>query len=760
MAASAAHGGTKPSQCQYQHCTVRFGLTARGARCPRCGLIFCRTHISQSLYWTGLTQITLHKVSAASRKRRVCLVCWDDMVRQSEAGNGTTQPLYRHRSLNHVLDDQTPSYVPVASCHWIDCLILVKFDLHVGQVVDFSVPQLSMSPAAEKALSFMAFPDANVFDDVHVLFSFVFDLALGQPSSPEQRRASLQLRVPLPGDDAYESSETDEASPSPNGGSSSNTTSSNSSESDTNEEVKGKARESDSRRERARGRGAHHATSKRASNSWPDEICLEPDGKHNPLERYGYVYYRQKKDRTVERGAVQRALILLSAFPFAGFFLEVAQKCGTAVFHETVPVGQERPVIESLVQQILVWPAPLPDRTYELPLLGDLIKFRTPRYEPLMYCFAESDADALPTTMPERPKARVVLPPYSPLTELSLHAVFYQMLPYLWKLWEIIICGEPLCVYGPCSATNSHTVLALASLIAPLEFGGMLRPFTTINSSEIPSISKPEDVQGRSLIIGVANPHFPSHFCLEWPHQLCVAPLGKTPAATAAAHLGRPPPKLDVKVDNKGREDILGNENALNRLYTTRKQFAVRTVKDTLRATSKVTPSWPALSTPWERTMEDPLRVHFEQLTKEFLRPLEDCFSAIWTQQAGLAFLPAEELRHILLPSTFLDHVRKHGVSERHFKAKFVEPLYRAFLRGPHFLLWIGTKVRAARRLDIMKSSREFILRGKSPIELDALYRRIGQILERELAGSATDLEYVAQLRSLHRGLEPYALGK
>ncbi|KAM3139484.1 hypothetical protein pb186bvf_008320 [Paramecium bursaria] len=46
---------------------------------------------------------------------------------------------------------------------WLECICLVKFDIEIGQIVEWVQPQGILTPEDEKSISMLAFPDSNAF---------------------------------------------------------------------------------------------------------------------------------------------------------------------------------------------------------------------------------------------------------------------------------------------------------------------------------------------------------------------------------------------------------------------------------------------------------------------------------------------------------------------------------------------------------------------------------------------------------------------
>ena len=54
------------------------------------------------------------------------------------------------------------------------------------------------------------------------------------------------------------------------------------------------------------------------------------------------------------------------------------------------------------------------------------------------------------------------------------------------------------------------------------------------------------------------------------------------------------------------------------------------------------------------------IRKHFEQLTENFLQPLQMCFDSLWYAMKA-PFMFRSELEKIFLPQKFIDYIIKHG---------------------------------------------------------------------------------------------------
>jgi len=83
---------------------------------------------------------------------------------------------------------------------------------------------------------------------------------------------------------------------------------------------------------------------------------------------FGYVYFRQVKDKTLKRGYFQKSVVILSKFPFTSFFNQILSLIAPAYFEN----GSE--VIETACNDIDRWGLPMPGEMLSLPILGNVIE--------------------------------------------------------------------------------------------------------------------------------------------------------------------------------------------------------------------------------------------------------------------------------------------------------------------------------------------------------------------------------------------------
>ena len=62
------------------------------------------------------------------------------------------------------------------------------------------------------------------------------------------------------------------------------------------------------------------------------------------------------------------------------------------------------------------------------------------------------------------------------------------LLPRLWALWELLLCGRPLLVHSESAALCSEATLGLAGLLAPVGYRGLLAPYVSARSPLLPAL--------------------------------------------------------------------------------------------------------------------------------------------------------------------------------------------------------------------------------------------------------------------------------
>ncbi|CAH2313065.1 DENND6A isoform X1 [Pelobates cultripes] len=224
--------------------------------------------------------------------------------------------------------------------------------------------------------------------------------------------------------------------------------------------------------------------------------------KKDPACFYGYVYFRQVRDKTLKRGYFQKSLVLISKLPYINFFHTVLKQIAPEYFERSDPC------LEAACSDIDRWAEPLPGKILNLPIMGIVIKVRIPtRHD------KPGTTQILELTQPSDEHISVTLPT---IHEVDIFRCFSPVFFHIQLLWELVLLGEPLVVMAPSPSQSSETVLALVGCIAPLKYCSDFRPYFTIHDSEFKEYTTRTQAPP-SVIFGVTNPFF-AKTLQHWPH--------------------------------------------------------------------------------------------------------------------------------------------------------------------------------------------------------------------------------------------------
>uniref|UniRef100_A0A8D0YFE1 UDENN domain-containing protein n=1 Tax=Sus scrofa TaxID=9823 RepID=A0A8D0YFE1_PIG len=204
--------------------------------------------------------------------------------------------------------------------------------------------------------------------------------------------------------------------------------------------------------------------------------------KKDPAYFYGYVYFRQVRDKTLKRGYFQKSLVLISKLPYIHFFHTVLKQIAPEYFEKN------EPYLEAACNDVDQWPAPVPGKTLHLPIMGIVMKV------------------------------------------IAYNLCFCPVFLHSQMLWELVLLGEPLVVMAPSPSESSETVLALVNCISPLKYFSDFRPYFTIHDSEFKEYTTRTQAPP-SVILGVTNPFF-AKTLQHWPHIIRIGdlkPAGEIP---------------------------------------------------------------------------------------------------------------------------------------------------------------------------------------------------------------------------------------
>ncbi|CAF0843901.1 unnamed protein product [Didymodactylos carnosus] len=267
----------------------------------------------------------------------------------------------------------------------------------------------------------------------------------------------------------------------------------------------------------------------------------------DPNYLYGYVHFRQIRDKNIKRGYFQKSVVLLSKLPFVSLFLSVVSQLGPNYFE--LGLASLETCCHLMDNQ---WPEPEPGKTLLLPLLGNVLQVRIPTHGDKP--FSSSDLVQFRTILTNTNNRTISHPvqqhqqqnfPIDNSTEMNnltlnsdsanadknyqTDAQLSVSLPSIsvskQLLWELVLLNEPIAVLGTFPTNCSQTVQAIVHIIWPLQYASDYRPFFTIHNSEFHEYtfqsSKKNSDQPPSVIIGVTNPFF-AKLLHNWPHIIRV----------------------------------------------------------------------------------------------------------------------------------------------------------------------------------------------------------------------------------------------
>ncbi|XP_045146063.1 protein DENND6A [Echinops telfairi] len=352
--------------------------------------------------------------------------------------------------------------------------------------------------------------------------------------------------------------------------------------------------------------------------------------KKDPAYFYGYVYFRQVRDKTLKRGYFQKSLVLISKLPYIHFFHTVLKQIAPEYFEKS------EPYLEAACNDVDRWPAPVPGKTLHLPIMGVVMKVRIPT------CHDKpGTTQVVQFTQQAHTHIPVILPT---VHEVDLFGCFCPVFLHSQMLWELVLLGEPLVVMAPSPSESSETVLALC-----LTFY-LFRP---------------------SVILGVTNPFF-AKTLQHWPHIIRIGDL--KPA-------GEIPKQVKVK-----KLKNLKTLDSKPGVYTSYKPYLNRDeeiIKQLQKGVQQKRPS---------EAQSVILRRYFLELTQSFIIPLERYVASLMPLQKSISPWKSPPQLRQFIPDDFMKTLEKAGPQlTSRIKGDWIG-LYRHFLKSPNFDGWFRTR--------------------------------------------------------------------
>ncbi|XP_011753101.1 protein DENND6B isoform X4 [Macaca nemestrina] len=424
--------------------------------------------------------------------------------------------------------------------------------------------------------------------------------------------------------------------------------------------------------------------------------------QREPAHYFGYVYFRQVKDRSVKRGYFQKSLVLVSRLPFVRLFQALLSLIAPEYFDKLAPC------LEAVCSEIDQWPAPAPGQTLNLPVMGVVVQVRIP-----------SRVDKSESSPPKQCDQENLLPAPMVLAsvhELDLFRCFRPVLTHVQTLWELVLLGEPLLVLAPSPDVSSEMVLALTSCLQPLRFCCDFRPYFTIHDSEFKEFTTRTQAPP-NVVLGVTNPFFIKTL-QHWPHILRV---------------GEPKMSGDlpkqVKLKKPSRLKTLDTKPGLYTAYTAHLHRDKALLKRLLKGVQKKRPS---------DVQSALLRRHLLELTQSFIIPLEHYMASLMPLQKSITPWKTPPQIRPFSQDDFLRSLEHAGPQLTCILKGDWLGLYRRFFKSPHFDGWyrqrhkeMALKLEALHLEAICEANIETWMKDKSEVEVVDLVLKLREKLVR-----------------------------
>ncbi|KAJ8258307.1 hypothetical protein COCON_G00173190 [Conger conger] len=379
-------------------------------------------------------------------------------------------------------------------------------------------------------------------------------------------------------------------------------------------------------------------------------VCLKRDQGHY----YGYVYFRQVRDKSLKRGYFQKSLVLISKLPYVTFFHSLLKLVAPEYFEK------QEPCLEAACNDIDRWSTPYPGKILTLPIMGVVMKVRIPA------CYDKPGTSQLVQSAQNDSLVSIVLPT---IHEVDLFRCFCPVFFHIQMLWELVLLGEALVVMAPSPAESSDTVLALVSCVAPLRYCSDFRPYFTIHDSEFKEYTTRTQAPP-SVILGVTNPFF-AKTLQHWPHIIRIGDMKQ------AGEMAK-----QMKVKKLKNLKTLDSKPGV---YSAYKPFLNKDediIKQLQKGIQQKRPS---------AAQNAILRRYFLELTQSFIIPLERYVASLMPLQKSISPWKSPQLRPFS-QEEFMRSLEKAGPQlTSRLKGDWIG-LYRQFLRSPNFDGWFRTR--------------------------------------------------------------------
>ncbi|KAI8449189.1 hypothetical protein BY996DRAFT_7507201 [Phakopsora pachyrhizi] len=472
--------------------------------------------------------------------------------------------------------------------------------------------------------------------------------------------------------------------------------------------------------------------------------CVRPGG-----DLFGYVYFVQEKDETYLRGYNQRSIVLITHLSdYAGLFSTLVNRLGPLY------ATQGSSILEAAIHNMSSWPDPVAGTSPELAFLGQVHTFVIPLehqpqlLEPRSQSRSTLHGEILSSTPPtylssilfgrsnNSPSLLSSGPTpsvnsYSSNTQIGLSSNGFlinqfqqqqqqqqqQSNSIIWLLWEILVLGEPLIVFGNSPDLVSETIIHLKNLIKPIPFRGDWRPYITIHDPDFQNLFSKNKARG-AVLIGVTNPIIVSNNQNSWPHILCIKNNNNSSnnlGSNLSKHLN------GIAGGNFGGTGLGGGGGGIG-IGSGSAQFGL--ITDRKRHLHKDKNFVKQLEACLERQDYHQADVvisrHFSLLTEQFLQPLQRYFTTLLPVEHSLS---KPQRPGSFNEEVFLKSLREHTTALEFRSPRFlmttglsiINGFYVKFLRSINFSGWLHHQVDQAQSSGRVR----YLNRLESPFELE-----------------------------------------
>ncbi|CAK9804273.1 Protein DENND6A [Anthophora quadrimaculata] len=417
---------------------------------------------------------------------------------------------------------------------------------------------------------------------------------------------------------------------------------------------------------------------------------------------WGYVYFRQVKDKSLPRGYFQKSIVIITKLPFVNLFGELCALIAPEFFE----MGNT--VMEAIVKEINQWPSPTPGQIVHLPLIGVLFQTYIPNqnYKAVVPTIAAMD---------HAPNAhatgRLIL---TSAYEGDMFRSLASVVSYVHLLWELVLLSEPIVVMAGSPTSCSEMVQALIAMIAPLKYCADHRPYFTIHDTEFKEYTT-DAPSPPAVILGVTNPFF-AKTLQHWPHIIRISN-------------GTNNENQRYKIKKSENLKVLDSKPGVYTQYKPFLQKDKTILKKLFRGIQTKRPG---------EVQTALLKRHLMDLTESFMIPLERYIASLMPLQKDISPFKATPIPELFNPDDFLATLSSAGPQlTTGIKGDWVG-LYRRFFRSPNFSGWFHTRyTELSQKLQVIQlealsqADLKTWVQGKQEVELVDMILRIRQKLEK-----------------------------